>query len=221
MLNCIFDFNGTMIFDGEIQNKAWKTYLEEKIHRPIQEDEFQQYVHGKNIKDTFKYFLNADYSPEEALEIGEGKEEIYRNMCLESPDFKLAPGLVDFLDYLKEKGVPRNIATASAFPNTKFFFEQLGLDEWFDLEKTAYNDGVIPGKPNPDIFLLSAKKIGVDMKACVVFEDSYSGVEAAKRAHAKKIVVINSMNNAYEDTQNLLVLKDYTDIERLIKFIQD
>lgn len=220
MLNCIFDFNGTMMFDGEIQNEAWKTYLEEKIHRPILEEEFQQYVHGKNIIDTFKYFLNMECSAQEALKIGEEKEEIYRQMCLKSPDFKLAPGLIDFLDYLKEKGVPRNIATASAFPNTKFFFDQLHLDEWFDLNKVSYNDGVILGKPHPDIFLLAAKNIGVDIQNCVIFEDSYSGVEAAKRANAKKIVVINSMHNAFESSENMLILDDFRDVEKLIEFIQ-
>ena len=220
MLNCIFDFNGTMMFDGEIQNESWRTYLEHKINRPITPDEFQSYVHGKNIIDTFKHFLNKEYTPEEALEVGEGKESIYRQMCLESPNFKLAPGLVDFLDYLKEKNVPRNIATASAFPNTKFFFDHLDLGEWFDLNNVAYNDGRIPGKPNPDIFLLSAKNIGVDIHDCVIFEDSYSGVEAAKRAGVKKIVVINSMNNPYDEEANMLILKDFTDIEKLIQFLK-
>lgn len=157
MINCIFDFNGTMLFDSNIQNNSWKSYLESKIKRPIHEDEFQKYVHGKNIIDTFKYFLNTEYSPEEALAIGEEKEAIYRRMCLESPDFKLALGLVDFLDYLKEKGIERNIATASAFPNVKFFFDHIDLDDWFDINAVAYNDGIIPGKPDPSIFLLAAK----------------------------------------------------------------
>lgn len=103
MINCIFDFNGTMMFDGDIQNNSQRKYLETKINRPILEDEFQKYVHGKNIIDTFKYFLNIECSPEEALKIGEEKEVIYRKMCLESPDFKLAVGLVDFLDYLKKR----------------------------------------------------------------------------------------------------------------------
>lgn len=97
MINCIFDFNGTMMFDGDIQNNSWRKYLETKISRPILEDEFQKYVHGKNIIDTFKYFLNIECSHEEALKIGEEKEVIYRKMCLESLDFKLAVGLVDFL----------------------------------------------------------------------------------------------------------------------------
>lgn len=190
-----------------------------KINRPILEDEFQKYVHGKNIIDTFKYFLNIECNPEEALKIGEEKEVIYRKMCLESPDFKLAVGLVDFLDYLKEKGIDRNIATASAFPNAKFFFDHLDLDNWFDINNVAYNDGIIPGKPDPSIFLLAAKNINVDIQDSIIFEDSYSGIEAAKRAGAKKIVVVDSMKNNYAEKNNMLVIKDFREIERLIQFI--
>ena len=189
------------------------------INRPILEDEFQKYVHGKNIIDTFKYFLNIECSPEEALKIGEEKEVIYRKMCLESPDLKLAVGLVDFLYYFKEKGIDRYIATASAFPNVKFFFDHLDLDNWFDINNVAYNDGIIPGKPDPSIFLLAAKNINVDIKDSIIFEDSYSGIEAAKRVGAKKIVVVDSMKNNYAEKNNMLVIKDFREIERLIQFI--
>ena len=219
MINCIFDFNGTMMFDGDIQNNSWRKYLETKINRPILEDEFQKYVHGKNIIDAFKYFLNIECSPEEALKIGEEKEVIYRKMCLESPNFKLAVGLIDFLGYLKEKRIDRNIATASAFPNVKFFFDHLDLDNWFDINNVAYNDGIIPGKPDPSIFLLAAKNINVDIQGSIIFEDSYSGIEAAKRAGAKKIVVVDSMKNNYVEKNNMLVIKDFREIERLIQFI--
>lgn len=219
MINCIFDFNGTMMFDGDIQNNSWRKYLETKINRPILEDEFQKYVHGKKFIDTFKYFLNIECSPEEALKIGEEKEVIYRKMCLESPNFKLAVGLVDFLDYLKEKGIDRNIATASAFPNVKFFFDHLDLDNWFDINNVAYNDGIIPEKPDPSIFLLAAKNINVDIQDSIIFEDSYSGIEAAKRAGAKKIVVVDSMKNNYVEKNNMLVIKNFREIERLIQFI--
>lgn len=163
--------------------------------------------------------MNIECSPEEALKIGEEKEVIYRKMCLESPNFKLAVGLVDFLDYLKEKGIDRNIATASAFPNVKFFFDHLDLDNWFDINNVAYNDGIIPEKPDPSIFLLAAKNINVDIQDSIIFEDSYSGIEAAKRAGAKKIVVVDSMKNNYVEKNNMLVIKDFREIERLIQFI--
>lgn len=83
----------------------------------------------------------------------------------------------------------------------------------------AYNDGIIPGKPDPSIFLLAAKNINVDIKDSIIFEDSYSGIEAAKRAGAKEIVVVDSMKNNYAEKNNMLVIKDFREIERLIQFI--
>ena len=128
--------------------------------------------------------------------------------------------LVEYqIEFLKEKGIDRNIATASAFPNVKFFFEYLDLDNWFDINDVAYNDGIIPGKPDPSIFLLAAKNISVDIENSIIFEDSYSGIEAAKRAGAKKIVVVNSMKNNYIEENNVLVINDFREIERLIQFI--
>lgn len=69
------------------------------------------------------------------------------------------------------------------------------------------------------IFLLAAKNINVDIQDSIIFEDSYSGIEAAKRAGAKKIVVVDSMKNNYVEKNNMLVIKDFREIERLIQFI--
>lgn len=69
------------------------------------------------------------------------------------------------------------------------------------------------------IFLSAAKNINVDIQDSIIFEDSYSGIEAAKRADAKKIVVVDSMKNNYAEKNNMLVIKDFREIERLIQFI--
>ena len=77
-----------------------------------------------------KIFNSEGYKLSDALE--EEKESLYRALCLASPDFALAPGLPEFLDALREREIPRNIATASALPNVRFFFEYLPLGRWFD-----------------------------------------------------------------------------------------
>lgn len=219
MLNCIFDFNGTMIFDENIQKQSWLTFLTNNIKREVTEEEFQKYVHGRNVVETLEYFFQKKFSLNEALAMGEEKEKIYRKMCLESDEFRLAPGLVDFLDFLKESQIPRTIATASAYQNTKFFFEQLHLDDWFDFSKVVYDDGKIKGKPEPNLFLEAANRLGVAIEDCVIFEDSMSGIEAAKRSNCKKIVMINSMNKNM-DVEKSLILKDFSDISCLIEFIK-
>lgn len=195
MVAVLFDFNGTMFFDEKFQEVSWRRFLQEKTGREISDQEFQEYVHGRNADVTLPYFLKCSFSREEIEVLEEEKEVIYRQLCLESPAFKLAEGLIDFLDELAARKIPMTIATASGLNNVKFFFKYLNLDKWFDFDKVVYNDGTVPGKPEPDLYLKAARRLGVDIKDCVVFEDSSSGIEAAKRAHAKQIVKVASMKH--------------------------
>lgn len=216
----IFDFNGTMVFDKEYHEIAWREYLEKEIGRPITDKEFQENVHGVNCQSTLEHFFNRPVSREEAAEREEGKEKIYRDLCRDNPDYKLVEGLSKFLDQLKEQNIPMTIASASNIHNIKFFIEQFDLKNWFDPEKIVYNDGVIARKPNPDFFLKSAENIEVDPKNCIIFEDSVSGIQAAKRAGAKRIVGITAMLD--EDTMRRYgatdIIDDYSKIYELNLF---
>ncbi|MDY3844956.1 MAG: HAD family phosphatase [Ruminococcus sp.] len=195
MKGIIFDFNGTMIFDEKFHNIAWRKFLENQIGRSVSDNEFQKYVHGRNAEATLSYFLQRNLKIEEVMMLEEEKEVIYRSLCLKSSDFKLADGLSEFLNELLNAGVPFTIATASGLKNMEFFFEQLNLSKWFEFDKVVYNDGTLPGKPEPDLFLKAADKIGKDIKKCVIFEDAGSGIEAAKRAGANMIIGVESMLN--------------------------
>lgn len=190
----IFDFNGTMFFDEAFQKQSWLSFLESKTGRSISEKEFQEYIHGRNAEDSLSYFLQRELSREEVASLEEEKEVVYRRMCMECPeDFRLAEGLPEFLDKLVQRRIPVTIATASGWNNVRFFFEQLHLDKWFEIQKVVYNDGSIPGKPEPDIYLRAAEQISISMENCVVFEDAKSGIEAAKRAGAGQIIGVASM----------------------------
>lgn len=208
MLNAIFDFNGTMFFDETFQEKAWQQYMTEKLGRRITPEEFQTWIHGRNTGDTLEYFFGRSFTQQEADEEEEAEETIYRALCRQSPDYKLADGLMEFLDFLVEHNIPRTIATASCGNNVRFFFDTLGLDRWFDLDKVVYNDGTLPGKPAPE--------------TCVIFEDSGAGIESAQRAGAKKVVGIASMKKPAElETLGVdAVIGDYTDLGKLAKILE-
>jgi HAD superfamily hydrolase (TIGR01509 family) len=192
----LFDFNGTMFYDGEIQETSWRAYLQRKIGRKVTEAEFQEYVHGRNADSTLPYFLGRDLSKKEIEELAEEKEITYRELCLADKNkFKLAGGLTEFLDYLKESKIPFTIATASGLNNVKFFFEHLDLAKWFDIYNVVYDNGTIQGKPEPEIYIRAANKIGIPINECMVFEDAKSGIMSAQRAGAYKIVGVASMLN--------------------------
>lgn len=221
MKGILFDFNGTMFYDAKFQEMAWRDFLERKTGRQVSDEEFQEYVHGRNAEASLSYFLKKELSKEEIAYLEEEKEVIYRALCLESPDFKLADGLPDFLDELVKRKIPITIATASALNNVKFFFENLHLDQWFAFDKVVYNDGTLPGKPEPDLYLKAAKKIGIDIRESVVFEDAKSGIEAAKRANAGKIIGVASMlsDEALVSLGVTKTIHNYQDIEMLCDII--
>ncbi len=216
----IFDFNGTMFFDGEIQEKSWRIFLDHKIGRMISDEEFQKYVHGCHADLSLAYFLNRSLSREEIEQLSEEKEEVYRRLCLQNREgFKLAEGLVEFLDDLKERKIPFTIATASGLNNLKFFFEYLQLDSWFEFDQVVYDDGFIPSKPDPFIYLKAAENIGILPENCIVFEDAVSGLEAASRAGIGRIIGVSSSMTREQLLQVPGVSETIADYTKLIHLL--
>lgn len=222
MRGAIFDFNGTMLYDAKLQEDSWREFVRRAAGKSVSDEEMQKYVFGRNMEAAAEHFFGAGLPTSEIQRLEDEKESIYRDMCLKSPDFHLAAGLPQFLDRLVRRNIPRIIATASYYKNVEFFFERLGLDRWFDLSVTVYNDRTFKGKPEPDIFLRAAGRLGLPAADCVIFEDSRSGVAAARRAGAETVVGISSM---LRDDELIacgadFAVKDYRD-ERLLALIGD
>jgi beta-phosphoglucomutase-like phosphatase (HAD superfamily) len=83
--------------------------------------------------------------------------------------------------YINSQNISLNKLTKNLL-NLNFYIKHMKLDRWFTEENTVYDDGTYPGKPAPDIYLMAAKKLGLDPADCLVFEDIVPGVLSAKRA---------------------------------------
>lgn len=189
----IFDFNGTLFFDSDKQEEAWRVISLRTRGREFTKQEMRERMHGCSGKSIFEYLLGRSISHEEEVKLMAEKEEIYRELCLKDREhFHLAPGAESLLDWLCAHGVPHTIATASEIVNVRFFREHFGLDRWFDPAAIVYDDGTHPGKPYPDIYLKAAAKIGLPPERCIVVEDARSGIESARRAGAGCIVAMDS-----------------------------
>lgn len=223
MRGVIFDFNGTMVFDEKFHASAWKKFFSEKIDMKISDEDYQKFFQGVNVNVILEKFFNKKFSDEELAELTEEKEKIYRDLCLASGEFKLVDGLENFLDELKKNHVPRTIATAAGLNNVKFFFKNLNLSKWFNREYVVYDDGTLPGKPAPDMYLKAAEVIGVEISDCIIFEDSRSGIKAAKRSRAHKVVGLTSTL----DKEILLergaseIISNYTDLKFLMGLVEE
>lgn len=223
MRGVIFDFNGTMVFDEKFHAQAWKKFFSDKIDREIDDDEYQRNFQGVNVDVILEKYLQKKFSREEIAELTEEKEKIYRELCIESGEFKFTDGLENFLNELKKNNIPRTIATAAGFNNVKFFFENLNLAKWFNLEYVVYDDGTLPGKPAPDIFLKAAEVIGAEISDCIIFEDSRSGIKAAKNSRAFKIVGITSTldEKTLRERGASEVIDDFTDLKFLTELLNE
>lgn len=189
----IFDFNGTLLFDTEQHEQAWRDYVKELCVREITDDEFRYCIHGRTNADILKYFLHNGLTDREIERHSEAKEEVYRRLCMKMSDrLHLADGAYELLDMLKAAGVRMAVATSSGRSNTQFYIKRFDLWRWFNQNTFVYNDGSIPGKPEPDIYITAAEAIGLEPSECVVFEDMPSGIESAVAAGAGRIIAVSS-----------------------------
>ena len=216
----IFDFNGTLFWDSKLHQEAWREFSKRVRPYAFTDEEMRKYMFGRTNEDILTYLLGKKPEPELLEKLAGEKEALYREQCRQDiKNTHLAPGAVDFLNYLKENDIPRTIATMSEKENVDFFIETFELEKWFDLEKTVYADGTIPGKPAPDIYIKASKKIGLEPKDCIVVEDALSGIEAASRAGIGKIIAIASMesHSLYEQIPSVSeIIDNFFEIDRTI-----
>ncbi len=109
------------------------------------------------------------------------------NAFIEKEGVELKPGIKELLFYLKEKGIKTAIATSSPIERTEKYLASVGLTGAFDKLISGYM--VKKGKPEPDIYELAAKEIGLTPQECLAIEDSPSGLLSASRAGCYPIMV--------------------------------
>ena len=196
MKGIIFDFNGTLFFDSHMHYEAWRIYSKKLRGYSFSDDEMRKYMFGRTNADIIKYAIGKKPDKELVEKLSKEKEETYRQMCKKDKDnFKLAPGAEDFLNFLKEKNIPRTIATMSEWDNVEFYIKEFNLEKWFDIDKIVYSNGKIPGKPAPDIYKIAAKNINIKPKDCIVIEDAISGINSAHNAGIGMIIAIASIES--------------------------
>lgn len=182
----IFDMDGTMIDNMMIHHQAWQKQLASLgIKLPL--DEVKARIHGVNEEILKREFGNR-FSPEERRQIAWDKEAAYRRIYKDQ--LELIKGLPAFLDQLDTYQIPYGIGTAAPGENADFVVDELNIRSRF---KTIVHAGhVQKGKPDPQVFELVAKGMGVPIQDCLIFEDSPTGAEAAERAGASSIILMTT-----------------------------
>ena len=207
----IFDFNGTLLWDTKLHDDAFDIFLGKKGIR-LSNQEKKDKIHGRHNEDIFNNIFPVKLTKEEIKAFSLEKEQIYRDICLQT-DLPLAPGATEFFDFLKSRKIPFTIATGSERENVDFYFEHFQLNSWFDYSKVIYNDGNIKSKPHPQIFEIALNILGAQNTETLIFEDSVPGIQAAENVKAGEIIIIDSNNNDLS-LWNYQKIKSFDEVDR-------
>lgn len=215
----IFDFNGTLFWDTDKHVYAWKLLSEKLRGYPFTHEE-DLLLTGRTNYQLLEYIYGHPLDKEEADRITLDKEAFYRDLVRKDKENShLAPGAPELLSYLRDNKVPITVATSSEVTNVNFFIEFFNLKEYFDTSKFTFDEGKFPGKPAPDIYILAAKKIGVDPSKCIVFEDTASGIKSAHSAGIGQIyaIVTDVTRDKLKDLPGVTgVIEDFNQFDRSV-----
>lgn len=217
MKGIIFDFNGTMFQDSHLHEAAWLHMIHDHVKDGLSDEDILKNIHGRTNTEILKHFISDNLTVSEIAVLSKQKESYYRNLCLENEEgLHLTKGLEVILDQLRAHQIPLTIATATVKENVAFYFEVFDLARWFEWDKIVYDDGSFPGKPQPDIFFKAANQLALPPAECLVIEDAFSGLLAAKRAGIGTIIAIDPSGKnlaAFEQAQLHTdgTISDFTD----------
>jgi len=215
----IFDMDGTLVDNMHFHTEAWGKMLSENGIEMNAHD-FLVKTAGKTNREILPTVF-GEISDERIDELGNRKETLYQELFL--PERKTVAGVIEFLEESSKLGIKLAVSTAAPIMNVEFILDGLDLRKYFGAVVTAAD--VKEGKPNPEIFLKSAEKLGVESKNCIVFEDALNGFEAAHRAGMKSIGIttVNSAedilkcNSVVESHEDFADLKAKDLIEKYLK----
>ena len=176
----LFDMDGVVVDNLPYHVDAWLLFCEKK-QIPLTREIFYKELNGMNSKDTFEWFYKRPMTREEVHPLEEEKEVIYRDFY--RPHLAPAPGLVDFLKEIRAAGIKTALATSAGPGNIDFTIDGIGLRDQFDV--IVGGAEVSKGKPDPEIYLLAAQKLGVEPANCWVIEDSLQGIKSGQSAGCK------------------------------------
>lgn len=205
----IFDLDGVICFTDKYHYQAWKAladklgiYFDEKINNRLR---------GVSRMASLEIILErADktYTQEEKEAFAEEKNDNYKELLKNMKESDLSGEVKTTLEELRARGYL--LAIGSSSKNTKFILGQLGLGNFFD----AIADGtdITHSKPDPEVFLKAAEKLGMKPEDCAVVEDAKAGIEAAKAANMTALALDGDARDCGMQDYNLEGFSDLLNI---------
>lgn len=210
----VFDMDGLMFDSERITYNGWQKLMDENGYE-YSIDVFKQTV-GRRKKEVEQFYYSKygkDF-PYRKL------SEIQRNNYINFVMTKGAPvkkGLYEILEFLKDNDIKIALATSTSRQTSLINLESAKVEKYFDT--LVCGEDVTNGKPDPEVFLTAAKKIGIEPEQCVAFEDSFNGIRSAFAAGMTTVMVPDFI----QPTDEILTMVNYlcNDLSNAIEVLKN
>ena len=201
----IFDMDGVLVDNSDIHVEAFVKFCD--IHNVEITEQKLKSLFGMGNEDIMPCVFGREMDSEEIDRLAQEKEAIYRDIFAD----KIEPmaGLKSILEQLKQRDIKIAVGSSGMAKNVDFVLAKCGIASYFSA--IANGDMVKKAKPSPEIFLKAASLLNLEPSECVVFEDSFAGVEAARRAGMKVIVLATTFARSEHKDYDILI-DDFTQI---------
>jgi beta-phosphoglucomutase-like phosphatase (HAD superfamily) len=201
----IFDMDGTMIDSMPFHAQSWIEFAR-RHGLTIELDDLMRRTTGRTGIECMCEVFECDVPPAEALALIDEKEAIYRELF--TPAFAEVAGFRRFAAAAMSRGLKVGVGTAGDQHNIAFALSNLKMAS--APHAVVGGDEGLPGKPEPAIFLETARRLGVSPRECIVFEDAPFGIEAARRAGMRAVAICTSHDsNALAGSHVVAQARDY------------
>lgn len=180
----LWDLDGTLVDSAESHWLAWHEALISAGY-PFDRD-YLMATFGQRNDRIMRQLLGPEASPEQIERISDEKEARFRTL-VRKRGIDLLPGAELWLKRLRASGWRQALATSAPRANVEAVLAVLGLAEYFSALVAA--EDVQRGKPDPQVFLMAAERVGIPTYRCIVVEDAPAGIEGARTAGMRTIGV--------------------------------
>jgi HAD superfamily hydrolase (TIGR01509 family) len=202
----IFDMDGVLVDSNPFHKISLKQFCA-KYGFKLSEEYLREKIYGRTNKDWIPNVFGK-LPIDQIMKYQDEKEALFRELY--KNDIEPIAGLVSFLEKLVVNNIPRAIATSAPRANVDFTLAHTHTEAFFP---TILDESfVTKGKPDPEIYVKTAKALGFDPAKCVVFEDSLSGVLSGKAAGCK-VVGITTTHTATELSETDFVIDDFLHLD--------
>ena len=181
----LWDMDGVLVDTFDTHFRAWSRIFAELDH-PFTLDDFRR-TFGMNNRTILKTLLGV-YLPEAEFQAVSDRKEVYFRESVRGIT-RFLPGVTDWLARFHSFGLPQAVASSAPQENITALLDELDAHQWFS---AVVSGAKLSGKPDPVVFLLAARQLGVEPADCLVIEDAVPGVEAAKRGGMRCVAVLTT-----------------------------